>query len=209
MLVACAIQCLESKEINAADVYLYWLAVVAQLHDLFARDNKLAAPKYSSSLKEKICAIINYCFDQLIFNERAQNIYLIAFSLDACMLFFCKSLDCSWLTFLFKVNCGATVLLVPNPLAVPTLTFSIPKGGAPAVKPPPQASENIQIGLQKILEKEYRNQYRPGCTIEEAQKTMMKVNAYLAAHLPTDTLATLKQQFSAYMAGDPPFNQVC
>ena len=84
MPIACAIQCLELKEINAADVYLYWLAVVAQLHDLFTRDNKLASPKYSLALKEKIRAIVNCRFGQLIFNERAQNIYLIAFSLDAC-----------------------------------------------------------------------------------------------------------------------------
>jgi hypothetical protein len=93
-------------------------------------------------------------------------------------------------------------------LAVPTLTIRIPNGGSPAIKPPPQASENIRIGLQKILEKEYRHQYRPGCTIEEAQRAMMSVNPHLATRLPSEALATLKQQFSAYMAGDSPFNRV-
>jgi len=88
MPIARAIQCLGSKEINAADVYLYWLAVVVQLHDLFARDDKLAAPKYSLSLKEKIRAIVNYRFNQLIFNKHSQNIYLIAFSLDPCMFLY-------------------------------------------------------------------------------------------------------------------------
>ena len=48
------------------DVYLYWLAVVAQLHDLFIRDNKLATPKYGLALKEKIRAIVNCRFGQLI-----------------------------------------------------------------------------------------------------------------------------------------------
>src|SRR6266567_270748 len=96
MPIARAIQCLESKEINAADVYLYWLAVVAQLHNLFARDNKLATPKYSTSLKEKIRAIVNYRFGQLIFNERSQNIYLIAFSLDPCMFSSHKLLTYDW-----------------------------------------------------------------------------------------------------------------
>ena len=85
MPITHAIQCLESKEINAAGVYLYWLAVVAQLHDLFIDDNKLATPKYGLALKEKIHASVNCRFGQLIFDERAQNIYLIAFSLDACM----------------------------------------------------------------------------------------------------------------------------
>jgi hypothetical protein len=73
MPIARAVQCLESKEINAADVYLYWLAVVAQLHDLFICDNKLATPKYGLALKEKIRAIVNCRFGQLIFDERAQN----------------------------------------------------------------------------------------------------------------------------------------
>ena len=47
-----------------------------------------------------------------------------------------------------------------------------------------------------------------GCTIEEAQRAMMSVDPHLATRLPSEALATLKQQFSAYMAGDSPFNRV-
>ena len=70
----------------------------------------------------------------------------------------------------------------------------------------PPASEKIQIGLQKILEKEYHNQYSPGCTIDEAQRAMKKVNPHLATRTPTEALAVLREQSNAYMAGDSPFN---
>ena len=93
-----------------------------------------------------------------------------------------------------------------NPLAVPTLTISIPRGGFPAIKPVPPASEKIWIRLQKILEKEYRNQYSPGHTIDEAQRAMKKVNPHLATRTPTEALAALREQSNAYMAGDSPFN---
>ena len=87
------------------------------------------------------------------------------------------------------------------------MTISILRGGAPAIKPVAQASEKIRIGLQKILEKEYRNQYSPGRTIDEAQRAMKKVNPHLATRTPTEALAALREQFSAYMAGDSPFNR--
>lgn len=84
MPIARAIQCLELKEVNASDVYLYWLAVVAQLRDLFLQDDSLMKPKYSKSTKDQIRQIVNRRFSQLIENERSMNIYLIAFALDPC-----------------------------------------------------------------------------------------------------------------------------
>ncbi|KAJ7231085.1 hypothetical protein C8J57DRAFT_1092056, partial [Mycena rebaudengoi] len=39
MPIARAIQCLESKDTTPADVYLYWLAIVAQLNDLLRKDS--------------------------------------------------------------------------------------------------------------------------------------------------------------------------
>lgn len=78
MPFARAIQCLESKETTAADVYTYWLAVVAQLHDLIIKGGS----KYDLSVQEDIRRIVNSRFSQLIECKKASNIYLTAFALD-------------------------------------------------------------------------------------------------------------------------------
>ncbi|KAI9458443.1 hypothetical protein F5148DRAFT_971004, partial [Russula earlei] len=67
MPFACAIQCLEAKDTNPADMYTYWLAIVAHLQDLLTKDDSLKEKlKYAIELKEKICAIANSWFAQLI-----------------------------------------------------------------------------------------------------------------------------------------------
>jgi len=87
MLFACAIQCLKAKDTNPADVYTYWLAIVAHLQDLMMKDDAFKEKsKYSIKLREKICAIANYWFLQLIENEQASNVYLTAFVLDPGMI---------------------------------------------------------------------------------------------------------------------------
>jgi hypothetical protein len=51
------------------------------------KDNTLKEKsKYYIELKEKICAIANYRFSQLIENEQASNVYLTAFVLDPGMI---------------------------------------------------------------------------------------------------------------------------
>jgi hypothetical protein len=87
MPFARAIQCLKAKDTNPADVYTYWLAIVAHLQDLMMKDDTLKEKsKYSIELKEKIRAIANYRFSQLIKNERVSNVYLTAFVLDPGMI---------------------------------------------------------------------------------------------------------------------------
>ena len=92
MPFARAIQCLEAKETTAADVYKYWLAVTAQIHDLISKDESGTRAVYGTTqttsevaaitTKELIRAITNFRFSQLIENQRASNIYLTAFALD-------------------------------------------------------------------------------------------------------------------------------
>ena len=68
MPFARAIQCLESKDTTPADVYLYWLAVVAQLNDLINKDDTAGAKsKYAKTVKELIRSIANFRFTQLTF----------------------------------------------------------------------------------------------------------------------------------------------
>ena len=64
MPFAWAIQCLEAKDTNPADVYMYWLAVVAHLHDLIRKDSDKS--KYTTEFKEHIHQIENYRFSELI-----------------------------------------------------------------------------------------------------------------------------------------------
>ena len=80
MPFARAIQCLEAKDTNPGDVYTYWLAVVAHLHDLIMKDSDKS--RYMTEFKEQICQIANYWFSELIENKHASNIYLMAFVLD-------------------------------------------------------------------------------------------------------------------------------
>lgn len=82
MPFARAIQCLEAKDTTPADVYTYWLAVVAQLVDLFEQDDKKSSPRYPNSLRESIRQIANARFTKLIENKQASNVYLAAFVLD-------------------------------------------------------------------------------------------------------------------------------
>lgn len=80
MPFARAIQCLEAKDTNPADVYTYWLAVVAHLHDLIKKDSDKS--KYTTEFKERIRQIANYRFSELIESKHTSNIYLTAFILD-------------------------------------------------------------------------------------------------------------------------------
>ncbi|KAJ7727478.1 hypothetical protein B0H16DRAFT_1331541, partial [Mycena metata] len=84
MPFARAIQCLESKDTTPADVYLYWLAVVAQLKDLIAKDDAAAQSKskYVTTVKELIRGIANFRFTQLIQSAQSSDVYFTAFVLD-------------------------------------------------------------------------------------------------------------------------------
>ncbi|KAJ6486304.1 hypothetical protein DFH09DRAFT_948883 [Mycena vulgaris] len=70
MPFAWAIQCLESKDTTPANVYLYWLAIFAQLNDLISKDDDAGnKSKYATTVKELIRSIVNFQFLQLIEEE--------------------------------------------------------------------------------------------------------------------------------------------
>ncbi|EIN10008.1 hypothetical protein PUNSTDRAFT_39177, partial [Punctularia strigosozonata HHB-11173 SS5] len=60
--VACAIQCLESSKATLADVYIFWLAIVAHLDELF-RSKSL---RYEPETIEAVREIVNRRFHQQI-----------------------------------------------------------------------------------------------------------------------------------------------
>jgi hypothetical protein len=77
-----AIQCLESTHSTPADVFLFWLAIIAQLDQLF-RDSKFQLP---NDVKEQIRAITNRRYDGMI-NTGPTDVYFTAFFLDPRMSF--------------------------------------------------------------------------------------------------------------------------
>jgi hypothetical protein len=75
--IAKAIQCLESTHSTPADVYLFWLAVMAQLGEVF-REDKVHLP---NDVKSQIRSIVNRRFDGMI-NDAPTDVYFSAFFLD-------------------------------------------------------------------------------------------------------------------------------
>jgi hypothetical protein len=89
MPFARAIQCLEAKETNPADVYTYWLAVVAHLHDLIVKDSDKS--KYAEESKNRIRQIANYRFAELIENDRASFLRYLLLSRKSCSTYYFES----------------------------------------------------------------------------------------------------------------------
>jgi hypothetical protein len=75
-----SIKCLESTHSTATDVFLFWLAIMAQLEYIFY-NNKLKIP---AEIKEQIRAVANQCFNGMI-NDGPTNIYIAAFFLNPGM----------------------------------------------------------------------------------------------------------------------------
>jgi hypothetical protein len=94
-----AIKCLESAHATAADVYLFWLAVVAQLERLFLK--KPSPATLPNWVREQIRAVTNQRFDGMI-NDAPTDIYVAAFFLDPRQL--------SFITVSF-------IVLIPNTLS--------------------------------------------------------------------------------------------
>jgi hypothetical protein len=72
-----AIQCLESSQTTCADVYLYWLAIVAQMEQLLEGTDTITLLKETQTA---IRAITNARFKQMI-NDAPNDPYITAFFL--------------------------------------------------------------------------------------------------------------------------------
>ena len=74
--VARSIKALEGRAANAADVYIFWLAIAASLRDLFQDDQDI-----DKELAEKVTAIVNRRYKEFI-DDSPTDIYFTAFFLD-------------------------------------------------------------------------------------------------------------------------------
>jgi hypothetical protein len=75
--VAKAITCMESTHSNVSDVYVFWLAVTATIHQII-EDDITGLP---FDVMEKIRKAVNFRFNQMI-NDAPDDVYLTGFMLD-------------------------------------------------------------------------------------------------------------------------------
>ena len=79
---------LESPQANVADVYIFWIAIITTLKDLFSQNKKETF--IGNELARKVTAIINTRYKAFIDNSPT-DIYFAAFFLDprmrACFYF--------------------------------------------------------------------------------------------------------------------------
>ena len=74
--IACSIKALEGQSANAADVYIFWLAIASSLQTLFIRDGDI-----NKELAEKVTTIVNKRYKEFI-NDSPTDVYFAAFFLD-------------------------------------------------------------------------------------------------------------------------------
>lgn len=74
--IARSIKALEGRATNAADVYIFWLAIAASLRELFKRDQDI-----DKVLAEKVTVIVNRRYKEFIDNSPT-DVYFTAFFLD-------------------------------------------------------------------------------------------------------------------------------
>jgi hypothetical protein len=77
----------------------------------------------------------------------------------------------------------------------------------PSVKSQPPLIQRIGLSLQKILQREYGDEYRPNRTVTEAKQAMMNINPYIAHRTPADALQVLKSQLKNFLDGMAPFDR--
>ena len=77
--IACAIECIEATATNPADVYLYWLAIIARLKEV------LETSHLPDSVRGEIRGIVNKRWREF-FVDSPTNVHLAAFYLNPSKL---------------------------------------------------------------------------------------------------------------------------
>ncbi|KII84265.1 hypothetical protein PLICRDRAFT_358654 [Plicaturopsis crispa FD-325 SS-3] len=187
--IAKSIKCLESSHSTVADVYLFWLAIMASIESLIVED-KLDLP---NPVIEHIRRLCNYRFDKMI-NQAPSDIFITGF-------------------FLVPRYRDAKILKQINPLAINPISLSLgkkrkdtdpsPNRDAPAQasaprRPAPKVSQSssadtyTRIGnaLMGMLRAEYVYKKRP-----------------IAGISANDAVEQLKTSLRLYARGLYPFNR--
>lgn len=75
--IAKAIMCMESTQSNISDVYVFWLAVTATIHQIIMED----VTGLPSDVTEDICKAVNFRFNQIV-NDAPDDVYHTGFMMD-------------------------------------------------------------------------------------------------------------------------------
>lgn len=187
--IAKSITCLESTHSTVSDVYLFWLAVTAEIHKMLSDDG------LPNSVKEFIRRTVNYRFNQMV-NDAPSDVYITGFILDPrkCYLIFRVSL----LSIFFTGFRFADIFHDLNPLAIKRLkipprnidgTLDV-TNAQPAETRIPQSLVRTGTFLLGLLRSEYKN-----------------LNRQIAGLNICDTNVRLKEQIISYQKGLYPFNR--
>lgn len=198
-----AIKCLESTHSTLADIYLFWLAVTAQLSYLFS-DNRSRLPLQT---QEAIRQITNRRFKGMI-DDAPEDVYITAFFLDPRK----QSLsDLNGLLISPIIGSGyrnAPVFTNLNPLA-PKVT--VPRANAKQNPGSAVASTSIMRRVGLCLQRLLKNEFPAaalGLKNEELRAIMQGQNPFLA-HCGSAAIAltSLREELKAYAKGEEPFDR--
>jgi hypothetical protein len=81
--IACAIKCLEGLEVTVGDIWKFYVAITAVLHDLFTNDDTLSIPQ---QVRDEVSAIVNQRYDEMIHGPSGA-LFLSGFFLDPGIVF--------------------------------------------------------------------------------------------------------------------------
>ncbi|KAG1724896.1 uncharacterized protein EDB91DRAFT_1062575 [Suillus paluster] len=178
-----AIQCLESAQTTCADVYLYWLAIIAQMEQLL-QGNTICLQKET---KMANCATTNVRFNQMI-NNTPNDPYITAF-------------------FLHLEYQIALIYKNINPLDLPPIHLTKSNGMYSVVSPKDSIVKRVGMRRQLMLKHEYGDVYDVVKSDQAAAKLMKERNPRLAGLTPQDALQALKVELKEYHKGADPFNR--
>lgn len=82
--IAHACKCLEFLQATAADVYLFWLAVLTTYANLIAKNDDMDGLQLPKDVVKNVCKIVNSRYSEMN-NGPAKGVYQAAFFLNPCM----------------------------------------------------------------------------------------------------------------------------
>ncbi|KAK0431439.1 ribonuclease H-like domain-containing protein [Armillaria borealis] len=134
--LACSLWALEAAQTNAADVYMFWLAIAAELRDIFSCPEDTGIEQ---ELAKKIIHIFLRRYKEFI-DESPDDIYFIAAYLDPCYV------NSEILNKPISVTSGPTI-------TIPSSTNVGPDAEAD-MAPCPRAYKRVKKGLKVMLRNE-------------------------------------------------------
>lgn len=180
-------QCLEAAKANPADVYLFWLAMLASIKQSLD-DPKLAIP---TAVKEQVRGVANYRWREF-FEDGPSQVHLAAFYLNPRTSNLLVTRSELTMHYLPTVYARSDIFTNPNPFfespAAAALNQQVPEG----VKHP-----KTFLAVARFVAQVAANEINHGINPAFTEWRSRGGNAFQAA---------IRQQFIAYSHGHFPFN---